>query len=96
MLELENQLGNERLRLGELRKKHYDIAGVPAADLSEGNGLAPSSASEPSSPKPSKPSIMRKPALAQKPNLPPKNMVRAKMAGFVFMFRVVLAKETAT
>uniref|UniRef100_A0A8C7F3B8 Huntingtin interacting protein 1 related n=1 Tax=Oncorhynchus kisutch TaxID=8019 RepID=A0A8C7F3B8_ONCKI len=72
VLELENQLGNERLRLGELRKKHYDI----------GNGLAPSSASEPSSPKPSKPSIMRKPALAQKPNLPPKNMVRAKMAGF--------------
>uniref|UniRef100_A0A8C8H4A5 Huntingtin-interacting protein 1-related protein n=1 Tax=Oncorhynchus tshawytscha TaxID=74940 RepID=A0A8C8H4A5_ONCTS len=69
VLELENQLGNERLRLGELRKKHYDI----------GNGLAPSSASEPSSPKPSKPSIMRKPALAQKPNLPPKNMVRAKM-----------------
>uniref|UniRef100_A0A8C7D0D5 Huntingtin-interacting protein 1-related protein n=1 Tax=Oncorhynchus kisutch TaxID=8019 RepID=A0A8C7D0D5_ONCKI len=96
VLELENQLGNERLRLGELRKKHYDIAGVPAAGLSEGNGLAPSSASEPSSPKPSKPSIMRKPALAQKPNLPPKNMVRAKMAGFVFMFRVVLAKETAT
>ncbi|XP_045559091.1 huntingtin interacting protein 1 related b isoform X3 [Salmo salar] len=76
VLELENQLGNERLRLGELRKKHYDIAGVPAADLSEGNGLAPSSASEPSSPKPSKPSIMRKPALAQKPNLPPKNMFR--------------------
>ncbi|KAM9464363.1 huntingtin interacting protein 1 related b isoform 3-T3 [Salvelinus alpinus] len=76
VLELENQLGNERLRLGELRKKHYDIAGVPAADLSEGNGLAPSAASEPSSPKPSKPSIMRKPALAQKPNLPPKNMFR--------------------
>ncbi|XP_035592010.1 huntingtin interacting protein 1 related b isoform X3 [Oncorhynchus keta] len=76
VLELENQLGNERLRLGELRKKHYDIAGVPAAGLSEGNGLAPSSASEPSSPKPSKPSIMRKPALAQKPNLPPKNMFR--------------------
>uniref|UniRef100_A0A4W5NMZ8 Huntingtin-interacting protein 1-related protein n=1 Tax=Hucho hucho TaxID=62062 RepID=A0A4W5NMZ8_9TELE len=57
VLELENQLGNERLRLGELRKKHYDIAGVPAADLSEGNGLAPSSASEPSSPKPSKPML---------------------------------------
>nr|XP_046206744.1 huntingtin interacting protein 1 related b isoform X4 [Oncorhynchus gorbuscha] len=76
VLELENQLGNERLRLGELRKKHYDIAGVPAAGLSEGNGLAPSSASEPSSPKPSKPSITRKPALAQKPNLPPKNMFR--------------------
>ncbi|XP_041756995.1 huntingtin-interacting protein 1-related protein isoform X1 [Coregonus clupeaformis] len=77
VLELENQLGNERLRLGELRKKHYDIAGVPAADLSEGNGLAPSPAAvAPSSPKPSKPSVMMKPALAQKPNLPPKNMFR--------------------
>uniref|UniRef100_A0A8C8JML3 Huntingtin-interacting protein 1-related protein n=1 Tax=Oncorhynchus tshawytscha TaxID=74940 RepID=A0A8C8JML3_ONCTS len=65
VLELENQLGNERLRLGELRKKHYNIAGVPAADLPEGNGLDPSL-----------PSVMRKPDLAQKPNLPPKNMVR--------------------
>lgn len=72
MLELENQLGNERLRLGELRKKHYDIAGVPTADLSEGNGLDPS----PAPVAPSKPSVMRKPDLAQKPNLPPKNMVR--------------------
>uniref|UniRef100_A0A673YR48 Huntingtin interacting protein 1 related b n=1 Tax=Salmo trutta TaxID=8032 RepID=A0A673YR48_SALTR len=75
VLELENQLGNERLRLGELRKKHYDIAG-------------------PSSPKPSKPSIMRKPALAQKPNLPPKNMVRAKMVVFfVFVDIMVLKTE---
>uniref|UniRef100_A0A6Q2Y6B3 Huntingtin-interacting protein 1-related protein n=1 Tax=Esox lucius TaxID=8010 RepID=A0A6Q2Y6B3_ESOLU len=66
VLELENQLGNERLRLGELRKKHYDID----------NGLAsvPTSVAPPS-PNPTKPSIMRKPALAQKPNLPPKNMV---------------------
>uniref|UniRef100_A0A674EPQ4 Huntingtin-interacting protein 1-related protein n=1 Tax=Salmo trutta TaxID=8032 RepID=A0A674EPQ4_SALTR len=62
VLELENQLGNERLRLGELRKKHYDI----------GNGLDPS----PAPVAPSKPSVMRKPDLAQKPNLPPKNMVR--------------------
>uniref|UniRef100_A0A3P9A5A3 I/LWEQ domain-containing protein n=1 Tax=Esox lucius TaxID=8010 RepID=A0A3P9A5A3_ESOLU len=76
VLELENQLGNERLRLGELRKKHYDIAGVPATDFSEDNGLAsvPTSVAPPS-PNPTKPSIMRKPALAQKPNLPPKNMV---------------------
>uniref|UniRef100_A0A4W6GBP4 Huntingtin-interacting protein 1-related protein n=1 Tax=Lates calcarifer TaxID=8187 RepID=A0A4W6GBP4_LATCA len=29
VLELESQLENERLRLGELRKKHYDLAGVP-------------------------------------------------------------------
>nr|XP_046203250.1 huntingtin-interacting protein 1-related protein-like isoform X2 [Oncorhynchus gorbuscha] len=77
VLELENQLGNERLRLGELRKKHYNIAGVPAADLPEGNGLDPSLAPvAPSSPKSSKPSVMRKPDLAQKPNLLPKNMFR--------------------
>uniref|UniRef100_A0A8C8JNR5 Huntingtin-interacting protein 1-related protein n=1 Tax=Oncorhynchus tshawytscha TaxID=74940 RepID=A0A8C8JNR5_ONCTS len=58
VLELENQLGNERLRLGELRKKHYNIAGVPAADLPEGNGLDPSLAPvAPSSPKSSKPSM---------------------------------------
>uniref|UniRef100_A0AAQ5Z8A7 I/LWEQ domain-containing protein n=1 Tax=Amphiprion ocellaris TaxID=80972 RepID=A0AAQ5Z8A7_AMPOC len=30
VLELESQLENERLRLGELRKKHYDLAGVPS------------------------------------------------------------------
>uniref|UniRef100_A0A8D0CZG6 Huntingtin interacting protein 1 related b n=1 Tax=Sander lucioperca TaxID=283035 RepID=A0A8D0CZG6_SANLU len=29
LLELESQLENERLRLGELRKKHYELAGVP-------------------------------------------------------------------
>ncbi|TSM28130.1 Huntingtin-interacting protein 1-related protein [Bagarius yarrelli] len=29
VLELENQLSNERQRLGELRKKHYELAGVP-------------------------------------------------------------------
>uniref|UniRef100_A0A8C9TXD6 Huntingtin interacting protein 1 related b n=1 Tax=Scleropages formosus TaxID=113540 RepID=A0A8C9TXD6_SCLFO len=29
VLELETQLENERLRLGELRKKHYELAGVP-------------------------------------------------------------------
>uniref|UniRef100_A0A8C7V4Z2 Huntingtin-interacting protein 1-related protein n=1 Tax=Oncorhynchus mykiss TaxID=8022 RepID=A0A8C7V4Z2_ONCMY len=82
VLELENQLGNERLRLGELRKKHYNIAGVPAADLPEGNGLDPSLAPvAPSSPKSSKPSVMRKPDLAQKPNLPPKNMVREQSLG---------------
>ncbi|XP_062870215.1 huntingtin-interacting protein 1-related protein-like [Trichomycterus rosablanca] len=29
VLELETQLSNERQRLGELRKKHYELAGVP-------------------------------------------------------------------
>lgn len=28
VLELESQLQRERLRLGELRKKHYELAGV--------------------------------------------------------------------
>ncbi|KAJ8005658.1 hypothetical protein DPEC_G00120220 [Dallia pectoralis] len=78
VLELENQLGNERLRLGELRKKHYDIAGVPETDVSEDNGLVslPAPPAAPSSPNPNKPSIMRKPTLAQKPNVLPKNMPR--------------------
>uniref|UniRef100_A0A674EN75 Huntingtin interacting protein 1 related b n=1 Tax=Salmo trutta TaxID=8032 RepID=A0A674EN75_SALTR len=79
VLELENQLGNERLRLGELRKKHYDIAGVPTADLSEGNGLDPS----PAPVAPSKPSVMRKPDLAQKPNLPPYSMPLHKFQGVI-------------
>lgn len=28
MLELENELQKERQKLGELRKKHYELAGV--------------------------------------------------------------------
>lgn len=67
-------LENERLRLGELRKKHYEIAGVSLEQFGQDdNALSPKS---PSSPKPSKPSLMKKPALAQKPNIPTKNMVR--------------------
>uniref|UniRef100_A0A8C5A1U7 Huntingtin interacting protein 1 related n=1 Tax=Gadus morhua TaxID=8049 RepID=A0A8C5A1U7_GADMO len=78
VLELESQLENERLRLGELRKKHYGIAG--AALVSDDNGVS-SSASSPShgsslSPRlQQKPSVMKKPNLAQKPSLPPKSMV---------------------
>ncbi|NP_001077034.2 huntingtin interacting protein 1 related b [Danio rerio] len=73
VLELETMLENERLRLGELRKKHYEIAGVPLEQLSEDNGLKAS----PASPKPSsKPGLMKKPVLAQKPNIPPKTMLR--------------------
>uniref|UniRef100_A0A3Q1F2B6 Huntingtin-interacting protein 1-related protein n=1 Tax=Acanthochromis polyacanthus TaxID=80966 RepID=A0A3Q1F2B6_9TELE len=78
VLELESQLENERLRLGELRKKHYDLAGVPLEQVSEGNGETSSLVHPASmSPKPSKPAIMKKPALAQKPNIPPKTMVRS-------------------
>uniref|UniRef100_A0A3Q4MHM8 Huntingtin-interacting protein 1-related protein n=1 Tax=Neolamprologus brichardi TaxID=32507 RepID=A0A3Q4MHM8_NEOBR len=74
VLELESMLDNERLRLGELRKKHYEIAGVPLDQLSEGNGETSSLVNPVTmSPKPLKPSLMKKPPLAQKPNIPPKN-----------------------
>lgn len=76
VLELESQLENERLRLGELRKKHYEIAGVPLDQLSEGNGdvtVGPNSSTMSS--KHSKPALAKKPALAQKPNLAPKVVV---------------------
>ncbi|KAK2837224.1 hypothetical protein Q5P01_014436 [Channa striata] len=73
VLELESQLENERLRLGELRKKHYELAGVPPNEVAEGNGET-SLQAHPAymSPKPTKPALMKKPALAQKPNIPPK------------------------
>ena len=78
MLELESSLENERLRLGELRKKHYELAGVPLQQISEGNGDASPPAHPASmSPKPSKPALMKKPALAQKPNIAAKTIVRA-------------------
>ncbi|XP_066510477.1 huntingtin-interacting protein 1-related protein-like [Hoplias malabaricus] len=76
VLELESMLENERLRLGELRKKHYEIAGVPLEQLAMDNGLSAPSPTAPSSPKPSKPALMKKPALAQKPNIPPKSTLR--------------------
>ncbi|XP_061585196.1 huntingtin interacting protein 1 related b isoform X2 [Cololabis saira] len=68
VLELESQLENERLRLGELRKKHYNLAGVPADQIPEGNGETSSLAHPVTmSPKPAKPALLKKPALAQKP-----------------------------
>ncbi len=77
VLELETMLDNERLRLSELRKKHYEIADVPLEQLARDNGLraSPHVTAAPSSPKPSKPTLMKKPALAQKPNIPPKSTV---------------------
>lgn len=78
VLELETQLENERLRLGELRKKHYGVAGVPLEEVSEGNGdtsLVQPGRLVTMSPKPSKPALSKKPAFGQKPNIPPKNMV---------------------
>lgn len=76
VLELESMLENERLRLGELRKKHYEIAGVSLEQIAQDNGLLASSPSAPVSPKPSKPALLKKPALTQKPNIPPKSMFR--------------------
>ncbi|MBN3293933.1 HIP1 protein, partial [Polypterus senegalus] len=38
VLELENQLQKERLKLGELRKKHYELAGVEEGWEEEGTG----------------------------------------------------------
>ncbi|XP_058230538.1 huntingtin interacting protein 1 related b isoform X1 [Hemibagrus wyckioides] len=78
VLELESMLENERLRLGELRKKHYEIAGVPLEQLGQDDNAL--SSTFPSSPKPSKPTLMKKPALAQKPNIPTKNMVVTETA----------------
>ncbi|XP_012718852.2 huntingtin-interacting protein 1-related protein [Fundulus heteroclitus] len=76
VLELENELENERLRLGELRKKHYDLAIVPLEQVAKENGDTPSLV-QPTrplsmSPKPSKPPLGRKPTLSQKPNIPSK------------------------
>lgn len=71
VLELESHLENERLRLGELRKKHYELAGVPLEQV-EGNGETSLAHPATMSPKPSKPALMKKPTLAQKPNIPPK------------------------
>uniref|UniRef100_A0A7N8XME6 Huntingtin-interacting protein 1-related protein n=1 Tax=Mastacembelus armatus TaxID=205130 RepID=A0A7N8XME6_9TELE len=68
VLELESLLENERLRLGELRKKHYELGN------GETSSLAPPASM---SPKPSKPALMKKPMLFQKPNIPPKATVRA-------------------
>ncbi|KAG8456061.1 hypothetical protein GDO86_002022 [Hymenochirus boettgeri] len=60
VLELEKQLENERLRLGELRRKHYALAGV----YEEEEEVKPVPAQ--------KPGILKKPQLPQKPNIPPK------------------------
>ncbi|XP_035236095.1 huntingtin interacting protein 1 related b isoform X2 [Anguilla anguilla] len=74
VLELETLLESERVRLGELRRKHYVLAGVPLDQVAEGNGFP--STPPPLSPKPAKPPVMKKPAIAQKPSVPPKSGFR--------------------
>ncbi|KAM4808518.1 huntingtin-interacting protein 1-related protein [Rhinophrynus dorsalis] len=61
VLELENMLQNERMRLGELRKKHYALAGVCEEEEEEKEVPV------------QRPGILKKPQLAQKPNIPPKS-----------------------
>ncbi|XP_061788929.1 huntingtin interacting protein 1 related b [Nerophis lumbriciformis] len=82
VLELESYLENERLRLGELRKQHYTLAGVPLDQLSEGNdepsslvSMFPKGNGEASS-LVYKPALMKKPALAQKPSMRQKSPFR--------------------
>lgn len=59
VLELEKTLENERLRLGELRRQHYALAGI-YTENSEGGKPAVAR----------KPGILKKPPVAQKPSQP--------------------------
>lgn len=59
VLELEKTLENERLRLGELRRQHYALAGVYTENP---DGGKPAMAS--------KPGILKKPPVPQKPAHP--------------------------
>ncbi|XP_075424399.1 huntingtin-interacting protein 1-related protein isoform X2 [Ascaphus truei] len=61
VLELETMLQNERIRLGELRRKHYALAGVYEEIVAEVKPVAAQ-----------RPGILKKPQLANKPNIPPK------------------------
>lgn len=63
VLELEKTLEAERVRLGELRKQHYVLAG----------GMGTPSEEEPSRPSPAPRSgATKKPPLAQKPSIAPR------------------------
>ncbi|XP_039360606.1 huntingtin-interacting protein 1-related protein isoform X2 [Mauremys reevesii] len=77
VLELEKKLENERIRLGELRKKHYALAGV-YEDPDEGKlAVAP------------RRSILKKPPLAQKPAYPLKQDCELEQHDGVFQARIV-------
>ncbi|XP_053862491.1 huntingtin-interacting protein 1-related protein [Malaclemys terrapin pileata] len=79
VLELEKKLENERIHLGELRKKHYALAGV-YEDPDEGDGkpgVAP------------KRSILKKPPLAQKPAFPLKQDCELEQNDGVFQAHIV-------
>ncbi|XP_026995324.2 huntingtin-interacting protein 1-related protein [Tachysurus fulvidraco] len=86
VLELENQLSNERQRLGELRKKHYDLAGVPLDQTVERDfdgfvSVLPPVVPEPPLPEPPKPEPpknlpAKKPSIFQKSGSLLKNKFR--------------------
>uniref|UniRef100_A0A8C5E4E2 Huntingtin interacting protein 1 related n=1 Tax=Gouania willdenowi TaxID=441366 RepID=A0A8C5E4E2_GOUWI len=64
VLELESQLENERMRLGELRKQHYGLAGVPLVDVLDANsGTSSPNNSASMSPNLNKPALRKKPVL---------------------------------
>ncbi|XP_074869099.1 huntingtin-interacting protein 1-related protein isoform X1 [Carettochelys insculpta] len=79
VLELEKKLENERIRLGELRKKHYALAGV-YEDPDEGEGkpaVAP------------KPGLLKKPPLAEKPAYPLKKDCELELPEGIFHAHIV-------
>ncbi|XP_030073693.1 huntingtin-interacting protein 1-related protein [Microcaecilia unicolor] len=78
VLELENKLENERMRLGELRKKHYALAGV-YEDLEE--VVKPASLP--------RAGILKKPQLAQKPIIPPKQNSKLDKGDGVYQAHLV-------
>lgn len=80
VLELENQLSNERQRLGELRKKHYELAGVPLDQTAEKDfdgfvSVLPPVMPEPPKPEPSKNPTSKRPSIFQKSGSLLKNKV---------------------
>uniref|UniRef100_K7GCX2 Huntingtin-interacting protein 1-related protein n=1 Tax=Pelodiscus sinensis TaxID=13735 RepID=K7GCX2_PELSI len=79
VLELEKKLENERIRLGELRKKHYALAGV-CEDPDEGEG------------KPAvtpKRGVLKKPPLAQKPAFPLKQDCELEQQDGIFQAHII-------
>uniref|UniRef100_A0A672NV37 Huntingtin-interacting protein 1-related protein-like n=1 Tax=Sinocyclocheilus grahami TaxID=75366 RepID=A0A672NV37_SINGR len=72
VLELETMLENERLHLGGLRKKHYEIAGVPLEELAQDNGLRKPALAQ-------KPNIPPKSTLKKTPPTPTKKLKCSKL-----------------
>ncbi|XP_019362713.1 PREDICTED: huntingtin-interacting protein 1-related protein [Gavialis gangeticus] len=79
VLELEKMLENERIRLGELRKKHYALAGV--YDDTDSGEAKPASAP--------RRSILKKPPLAQKPARPLKQDGKLDPDDTIYEARVI-------